>query len=51
MTSLESSYANEKFYEWEKQLFGDHSPLTDDDRLLWIAGYHFARLETTNEEN
>jgi len=31
--------ANEAFYEWEKSLYGDNSPLSDDDRLLWVQGY------------
>ena len=31
--------ANEAFYQWEQSKYGDSSPLSDDDRLLWIEGY------------
>jgi hypothetical protein len=31
--------ANEVFYEWEKCAFPDGSPLSDNDRLLWIEGW------------
>lgn len=31
--------ADELFYEWEKQTYGDDSPLADDDRHVFIQGY------------
>jgi hypothetical protein len=31
--------ANQAFYEWEKSQYGDNSPLSDDDRILWVKGY------------
>jgi hypothetical protein len=30
---------NEAFYKWEKEQYGGNSPLSDDDRLLWVQGY------------
>jgi hypothetical protein len=30
---------NEAFYRWEKEQYGEASPLSDDDRLLWVQGY------------
>jgi hypothetical protein len=30
---------NDAFYEWEQSKYGDNSPLTDDDRILWVEGY------------
>jgi len=29
---------NEHFYKWEKEKYGDDSPLSDADRELWIEG-------------
>lgn len=29
----------EAFYEWEQARYGDDSPLSDDDREVWIQGY------------
>jgi hypothetical protein len=31
--------ANEAFYEWEETEYGDTSPLSDNDRLLWCEGF------------
>lgn len=31
--------ANEAFYKWEQSLFGDKSPLSDSDRILWCDGF------------
>jgi hypothetical protein len=31
--------ANEVFYEWEQSKYGDNSPLSDDDRILWCEGF------------
>lgn len=31
--------ANEAFYEWERIQYGEDSPLSDDDRILWVQGY------------
>ena len=31
--------ANQAFYEWEQAQYGDNSPLSDDDRILWVKGY------------
>ena len=30
---------NDAFYEWEQSKYGDASPLSDNDRLLWVEGY------------
>lgn len=30
----------ESFYKWEQSRYGDDSPLSDDDRELWIQGYN-----------
>jgi len=30
---------DERFYEWEQSRYGDESPLSDDDKALWIQGY------------
>lgn len=40
----ESLYA---FYEWEKELYGNNSPLSDEDRLAWMRGYMYARTGET----
>ena len=29
----------EAFYAWEQERYGDDSPLSDDDREVWIQGY------------
>ena len=39
--------ANEAFYKWEQRLFGDVTPLSDNDRNLFVTGYVIAKL--TNE--
>ena len=31
--------ANKAFYAWETKSFGDNSPISDDGRLLWVAGF------------
>jgi hypothetical protein len=31
--------ANEAFYKWEQSQYGNDSPLSDDDRILWVKGY------------
>lgn len=31
--------ANAAFYAWEDACYGDDSPLSDNDRDLWIHGY------------
>lgn len=31
--------ANDAFYRWEKIVHGDDSPLSDEDRLMWVSGY------------
>jgi hypothetical protein len=31
--------ANEAFYQWELQQYKNDSPLSDDDRNLWVIGY------------
>jgi hypothetical protein len=31
--------ANQAFYEWEHSQYGDKSPLSDDDRILWCEGF------------
>jgi hypothetical protein len=30
---------NEAFYKWEQSQYGNDSPLSDNDRLLWVEGY------------
>ena len=39
--------ANEAFYEWEQGRYNGHSPLSDDDRIIWMQGYVYA--QTTKE--
>jgi hypothetical protein len=34
-----NEYANEAFYRWEKKLFGEETPLSDNDRNLFVTGY------------
>jgi len=36
--------ANEAFYKWEAKLFGDDTPLSDNDRNLFVTGYVIATL-------
>ena len=31
--------ANNAFYIWETKHYGDNSPLSDNDRLLWTEGF------------
>lgn len=31
------------FYAWEKEQYGDNSPLSDDDRIMWMRGYIHAQ--------
>jgi gluconate kinase len=31
------------FYAWEKDNYGDNSPLSDDDRTMWMRGYIHAQ--------
>lgn len=30
---------NTAFYEWEKSIYGENSPLSDHDREMFISGY------------
>ena len=30
---------NDAFYRWEQSEYGDKSPLSDYDRILWVEGY------------
>ncbi len=50
MSAMKEMYfeANDKFYEWESFKFGNKSPLSDDDRLLWIEGYMFGYASGTD---
>jgi hypothetical protein len=41
--------ANETFYKWEEKLFNGNSPLSDDDRNLFVTGYVMAVLKTKGE--
>jgi hypothetical protein len=36
--------ANEAFYKWEQKVFGDDTPLSDNERNLFVTGYVIARL-------
>ena len=46
---MTETYANKMFYKWESEQYGDNSPLSDDDRLLWVKGYMYcAELFTTS---
>ena len=31
------------FYAWEKSEHGDNSPLSDEDRIMWMRGYIHAQ--------
>ena len=43
MDTLLRNQANTKFYEWESDIYGQHTTLSDDDRLLWVEGYLYGR--------
>ena len=32
-----------KFYEWESDKYGQDTPLSDDDKDIWVEGYLYAR--------
>tara|TARA_R110001592_G_scaffold344223_1_gene635319 strand:- start:723 stop:1004 length:282 start_codon:yes stop_codon:yes gene_type:complete len=34
-----------KFYEWEFDIYGQDTPLSDDDKSTWIEGYLYAKRE------
>ena len=36
---IESSHA---FYEWEELRYSGNSPLSDDDKQIWMQGYVYA---------
>ena len=36
---------NELFYEWEFDIYGQDTPLSDDDKSTWIEGYLYAKRE------
>lgn len=36
---MNEAYATKMFYEWEQEQYGDNSPLSDQDRILWVQGY------------
>lgn len=31
--------AKKAFYEWERTQYGENTPLSDADRLLWCEGF------------
>jgi hypothetical protein len=35
--------ATEAFYEWEQGRYNGNSPLSDDDRIVWMQGYVYAQ--------
>ena len=35
--------ARDKFYEWESDKYGQDTPLSDDDKDIWIEGYLYAK--------
>lgn len=39
MEIYNEGHYNEVFYKWEQATYKGDSPLTDDDRILWISGY------------
>jgi hypothetical protein len=41
--------ANEAFYKWEHKLFGDDTPLSDNERNLFVTGYVIAKLNNEGE--
>ena len=34
-----------KFLEWESDIYGQDTPLSDDDKSIWIEGYLHAKRE------
>ena len=39
------------FYAWEKTTYGDDTPLSDEDRLMWMRGFiHAYDLEKAKRE-
>jgi hypothetical protein len=36
---MNEQYATKMFYEWEQEKYGDNSPLSDQDRIVWVQGY------------
>ena len=36
---MTEQHANQAFYKWEQAQYGNNSPLSDDDRILWVKGY------------
>ena len=34
-----------KFYEWESDIYGQHTTLSDDDKGIWVEGYLYAKRE------
>mgnify|MGYP003625465727 FL=1 len=34
-----------KFYEWESDIYGQHTTLSDDDKDIWVKGYLYAKKE------
>jgi hypothetical protein len=53
----EYSEAAQAFYEWEEVKYSGTSPLSDDDKHIWIQGYVYAidlfkwqkKLENVND--
>jgi len=39
----EVNNARDKFYEWESDKYGQDTPLSDDDKDIWIEGYLYAK--------
>lgn len=35
--------ANQAFYEWELKSWGNESPLSDTDRIIFVTGYLLAK--------
>jgi hypothetical protein len=42
--------AHDQFYKWEYEQYGNNSPLSDDDRILWVQGYLYAVSNLLNKE-
>lgn len=42
--------ANEAFYVWEQGRYNGHSPLSDDDRIVWMQGYVYAHTQRETQE-
>lgn len=36
---MTEQHATQAFYKWEQEQYGDNSPLSDYDRILWVKGY------------